>query len=94
MRRVGTRGYKNKWDHTKIDQSKLWDLTRLVRFYLTRLEIASQRGDYFVADYYNEMFELVEEMYTVLGVQELAQDNTQRYKQHKKKVRKAHGSGS
>jgi hypothetical protein len=89
-----SRGYKEKWDHTKIDKDRLEYLTRNVEFYLGRLQVSAARGDYLVADYYGDMFELIEELYTVLDIESLAQDNAHRYKQHKKKVVKAHGPSS
>lgn len=84
----------NRWHPEKIDVEQVKDLTNQVRFYLSRIEYGVGMRSYFLEDYYGEMFECIEEMYGVLDVGALAQDNRARYNKHKKKVREAHGSSS
>lgn len=84
----------NSWKPEKIDQEKVRDLTNHVRFYLTRIQNAVSLRSYMTEDYYGDMFECVEELYNVLDINALAQDNRRRFETEKKRVRKHYGSGS
>jgi hypothetical protein len=88
---VSTQQY-DKWKPGKIDQEKVKELTNHVRFYLDRIQNAVSLRSYMVEDYYGDMFEHIEELYGVLDINSLAQDNKRRYETEKKRVRRAHGN--
>ena len=78
----------NLWNPGKIDVQQVLDLTRDVRFYLSRIESGVGLRSYFLEDYYGDLFEKVEELYGVLDIGSLAQDNKARYEKHKERVKK------
>jgi hypothetical protein len=84
----------DKWNPKNIDIEEVKDLNRRVRSLLLIIEQGAHFGDYTLQDTYGDMFEYVEKLYTALDLGALAEDNARRYAKHKKKVRKAHGTGS
>lgn len=81
----------NRWKPDKIDKEKVRDLVRDARFHLQRIEHLVMLDSYFLEDHYGEAFEAMEELYNVLDLGNLVQDNQARMNKHMKKVREIHG---